>query len=252
MKLNTPTPTHCGPALLALCLGLTHVASAATYTLSLHAEEASAVGKYTADPYAGLEAVLANYHLQATSAGGTRFWTFCLESQVYFQSDRTYHAEVATSTDSVGGRDLLSTGTAYLYEQFATGQLAALLQDGFAYDVSGGTRLQQMIWWLEDEIGGVQDEGMWSLLGTTFGNLPLEDYSGSAVGVLNLTKFEGAGGDNLGASHGTLRQDQLVYWGSPRGTTTRSVPDGGTTLLLLSSAVGALGLLRRWMQNATS
>jgi len=255
MKLNTP-PTHCGPALLALslCLGLANFASAATYTLNLRAEAESSVGKYTADPNGELETVLSNYHIKATSDGGSRFWTFCLESQVRFQGDRTYHAEVSSSTDSViGGRDMLSKGTAYLYEQFALGMLDTLLQDGFAYDLSGGTRLQKMIWWLEGETEGFQDAGMWSLLGTTLGNTTLEDYSGSAVKVLNLTKYEGAGGDTLDASFGTLRQDQLVYWGRPQANipTPKPVPDGGTTLLLLGSAMGGLGLLRR-LVNKTS
>ncbi len=253
MKLYSPHPTHCGPALLALFFGLTPFVSAATYTLNLRTESASSIGKYTVDPNGDLEAVLSKYDELATSGGGTRFWTFCLESKVYFESNRTYNAEVSSSTDSVGGGDPLSNGTAYLYEQFALGQLGTLLQDGFAYDINGGARLQKMIWYLEGEIGGVQDTNMWSLLGTQLGGTAMLDYSGSAVKVLNITKYQGTGGDNLGASYGTLRQDQLVYWGPKESTTiTNSVPDGGTTLLLLGSALGGLGLVRRWNQNNNS
>lgn len=248
VKLYSPHPTYCGPVLLAFVLGLAPIASAAAYTLNLRAEGLSNVGKYTADPDGDLEAVLSNYDLQATSEGGTRFWTFCLESQVYFQHDRTYNAAVSTSTDTASGADPISNGTAYLYQQFASGQLATLLNDGFAYDLSGGTRLQKMIWYLENETGGTQDAGMWSLLGTTFGSEALTDYSGASVKVLNLTKYESPGGDQLNSSHGLLRQDQLVYWGSPQ-ISTNPVPDGGTTLILLASACGGLGIVRRWNQG---
>ncbi|MES2439845.1 MAG: hypothetical protein V4584_12285 [Verrucomicrobiota bacterium] len=224
---------------------MANFADAATSTLNLRAED-SYVGKYTADPNGALETVLSHYDVKATSDGGTRFWTFCLESQVYFESDRTYNAEVSASTDSASGPDPLSVSTAYLYEQFALGQLNTLVTD-FTYDVSGGARLQQMIWWLEGE-GGVQDAAMWSLLNTTFGANALSTYTGDAVKVLNLTKYSGVGGDGLA---GTARQDQLVYWGNtPTTTNTRPVPDGGTTLLLLGSALGGLGLVRRWTRTA--
>lgn len=255
MKLYTPHPTHCGPALLALCLGLSSLASAATYTMNLRAEDASHIGKYTADPDGSLEAVLANYSTLATSDGGSRFWTFCLESQVYFEPNRTYNAEVSSMVDSPGGGDPLSNGTAYLYEKFALGQLGSLMEPlgGFTYDLNGGIRLQNMIWWLEDEVGGAKDEQMWTHLGSTLGNDILSNYGDDAVKVLNLTKYDGVGGDTLGASYGTLRQDQLVYLGPSRGTTTTNrVPDGGTTLLLLGSAVGGLGLVRRWNQKDKS
>jgi hypothetical protein len=252
MKLNTP-PTYWRPALLALCLGLANLANAATYTLNLRAEADSPLGMYTIAPDGDLESVLTNYDIRATSDGGTRFWTFCMESQVPFQDNRTYQAEMSSSTDSViGGRDTLSKGTAYLYEQFALGLLDTHLED-FTYDLSGGIRLQQMIWWLEGEVDGLQDAGMWSLLGSNFGNTALEDYTGSAVKVLNLTKYEGPGGDQLAASFGVFRQDQLVYLGSPQPTSTpEPVPDGGTSLVLLASALGGLGILRRRGKSSSS
>jgi hypothetical protein len=227
--------------LFALWSGMAFPASGATYSLALHAE--APIGKYTADLHGDLGTAAAHYHPLATSAGGSRIWTFCLESQVYFQSGRIYRAEISQGTDSLAGADMISVGTAYLYEQFALGQLGILVPD-FTYDIGGGTRLQRMIWWLEDEVGGVQDPAMWSLLNLTFGSSALDDYLGSAVGVLNLTRYDGEGGDSLGAAHGIWRQDQIFYRGPspgvPAAHLARAVPDGGGTLALLALGLCAL------------
>lgn len=242
-----PLQKH-GAILVALFLGLIGSASAASYTLNLKAE--AAVGKYTAQALGDLSSVMANYDVKATS-GSDRFWTFCLESEVYFQSDRVYNAAKATSTDSPSGADTISVSTAYLYEQFAKGDLASFIT-GFTYDVAGGARLQRMIWWLEDEQAGVKDDVIWSLLETKFGSgaQALQDYTGTSVSVLNLTKYNGAGGDELDSSYGTLRQDQLVYWGSPTPKPTNittSVPDGGTSVGLLGLALMGVAAVRRFI-----
>ncbi len=244
MKLYTPPTPNWGSALLTLSLGLICHAGAASYTLTLHQE--AHPGKYTATPQSGLGGVLANYNVKATSSSGSRFWTFCMESTEYFQSGRTYNGVASSTTDSKSGADPLSVGTAYLYEQFALGQLDSLVS-GFSYDNSGGLRLQKMIWWLENEAGGTKDNAMWTLLDSTFGNEALDTYTGSSVGVLNLTKYVGPGGDNLASSYGAFRQDQLVFWGSPQpGPSGSPVPDGGTTLALLGLSLGGLGICRRW------
>jgi len=223
---------------VALSIGLIGSASAAS-TLNLKAE---AQGKYTAEGFGDLSSVVTNYDVKATS-GGNRFWTFCLEAQVYFQSDKIYNASTSLATDSPSGPDTISNSTAYLYEQFASGQLTSLFAD-FTYNSSGGTRLQNMIWWLEGETGGVQDAAMWSLLGITFGSTALDNYSGTSVGVLNLTKYVGTGGDSLS---GTLRQDQLVYRGpsTQPAPPSNNVPDGGTSASLLAVALLGLGAIRR-------
>ncbi len=161
------------------------------------------------------------------SASSTRVWTFCLESEVYFQSGRTYGAELSGATDSLPAGDPLSVGSAYLYEKFALGALASVVPD-FTYDVAGGERLQRMIWWLEDEAGGVPDAEMWSVLDVTFGGTAKDAYTGTAVGALNLTRFDGPGGDSLPESHGIWRQDQIFYRGpglQGTGLRSASVPD---------------------------
>jgi hypothetical protein len=247
MKTTSPRATRGGLYLSVLLAGLVGSASAATYSLTLHSE--THPGKYTADPDGALESVLANYDVKATTHGGTRFWTFCLESQEYFQSGKRYDAELSPDGATVPGNDKISLGTAYLYELFAQGTLDAALA-GFSYtNVSnGGARLQKMIWWLEGESGGVLDSGLAGLLTTQYGSAlnAKADYSGSAVKVLNLTKYTGTLGNTDGLA-GTHRQDQLVYFGNPQPIIPpRPVPDGGTSLLLLGLSLGGLGLGKRW------
>jgi hypothetical protein len=249
MKKISPRATQGGIYLSVLLAGLVGSASAATYSLTLHSE--THPGKYTADPDGALESVLANYDVKATTNGGTRFWTFCLESQEYFQTGKRYDAELSSATDTTaGGPDPISLGTAYLYGLFAQGTLDAALA-GFSYSnvANGGARLQKMIWWLEGESGGVLDAGLEGLLVTQYGSAlnAKADYSGSAVKVLNLTKYTGTLGNADGLS-GTRRQDQLVYFGNPQIIIPpRPVPDGGTSLLLLGLSLGGLGLGKRWV-----
>jgi hypothetical protein len=245
MKRTLPPNIRLRPAISALILATIGCTNAATYQLDLFSE--SHPGKYTADPHGALEVVLGNYNALATSGGGTRFWTFCLERQEVYQSGKTYNAESSSAASS--GPDPISAGTAYLYQQFATGNLGSLVANFDYLNVNnGGLRLQNSIWALEGELSiGNLDADLKSLLLTQFGTEAayLADYSGSEVGVLNLTKFTGTNGDSLG---GTARQDQLVYWGpAPDPGPPVSVPDGGATLLLLGLSLGGLGACRRFM-----
>lgn len=87
------------------------------------------------------------------------FQTFCVESETYLaESGHEYTAVLNTYAElgdggSVNGEDELSQGAAYLYYQFAKGQLT-----GYEY-TPGSTRaadakeLQKAIWALEDETG---------------------------------------------------------------------------------------------------
>lgn len=248
MKSYLPPTRLGGLALPLLATALLSSANAASYTLELFSENHP--GKYTADPDASLEFVLGNYDVKATSDSGNRFWTFCLERTEYFQNGRIYNA--TASTQATAGPDPISAGTAYLYEQFATGNLDGLVA-GFDYAnvANGGARLQNTIWALEGELNpSSMDTDLKNLLINRFGSEAayLSDYAGASVGVLQLTKFDGQGGDSLG---GTARQDQLVYWGSPEPTppvTTNKVPDGGTTLLLLGLSLGGLGYCKKRIQ----
>jgi hypothetical protein len=100
-----------------------------------------------------------------------------------------------------------------------------------------------MIWYLEDETGEgtiTPDPSLVALLTWAIpGGLTAwhADYAGLDVMVMNLTWFNGQGGDPGGSSYGNgLRQDQLVLW---------HVPDGGSTAALLGAALMAIAAFRR-------
>ena len=254
-------------AFATIAFGLTGVANAATYSLTMHTTASST--KYLVDPIGNLETelttggVLTHYAVQATAASGTQYWTFCLEKNQTFASGQTYDAEPSLGADSFDNPlgpngsaiapDPISFGTAFLYEQFATGML-----NGFNYNdpIGSGVALQNAIWWLEGEAGIPLDSSVQHFLDLASGQnyglgltyldnylappaLPSDSQLRYGVGVLNLTQ----GNDK--------HQDNLVYWGptpSRVPTTDLSVPDGGTSALLMSLSLGGLGIVRRYLR----
>jgi hypothetical protein len=221
-----------------------------TYTLTMNATAND--GGYWANPDAALGSmVLGNYAL-ATKDSNLGFWTMCVETNEYFWPGSKYNAAVVGTTAHNGGTntttgDRISVGTAYLYEQFALGNLPSLLSSHgfgtFAYNVTDAARVQNMIWYLEDETGEgtiTPDPSLVALLTWAIpGGLTAwhADYAGLDVMVMNLTWFNGQGGDPGGSSYGNgLRQDQLVLW---------HVPDGGSTAALLGAALMAIAAFRR-------
>ncbi len=196
--------------------------------------DAGSGGNYRADPNSELDWVISNYAL-GKSTDGTWFGTFCIEKNEYFNSGGTYEVELNNGainggvSGAVGGKDIVSVGTAYLYEQFALGSLS-----GFNFGDSNissivhesAKQLQNTIWYLEGEITsaaqGYGSAGFGSFLTLAQGIANYaDDYTGSAVKVMNLTSNNGQ----------RVHQDQLVYAG---------VPDSGATMSLL--ALGLLGL----------
>lgn len=246
---------NCVVASAAIAFALIGASNAQPYTLKMVAD--ATPGKFTVDPAGSLESVLSNYDDKAlvlgSGLGDTRYWTFCLESSQHFQGGKLYNATTSLAADSSGPApsftDPISVGTAYLYREFALGTLDSLVS-GFSYTnvALGGEKLQKTIWWLEGESGGVLDSDLGDLLDLTFGGSTnyLADYTGSEVGVLNLTRYDGPGGDSL---DGVQRQDNLVFWGIPSDPAPPvSVPDGGTSALLLGLSLGGLGAVRRFLR----
>ncbi|MDX2016072.1 MAG: hypothetical protein SFY95_00365 [Planctomycetota bacterium] len=146
---------------------------------------------------------------KALSSSGF-FETFCLEVPENFQPGATYSASIATFADGGGaggqdssGTDPLSELTAYLYEQFITGNLA-----GYDYADSLGQRkndagsLQQAIWYLEDEIAlsAVNAKGLAFLAIAANG-------AGQGLGDVRVV--------NVYDNSGGKRQSQLVSIPSP-------------------------------------
>lgn len=203
----------------------------------------SSNGKYySVDPSSELDWVLSNY-VEGKSKIGDTYASFCLEINEVFSPGVTYNAVLNNAAVNGGtgsptvGFDVLSIGTAFLYEQFALGKLEGFAGTNFKYgDTNWAEKLQKTIWWLENEHDGADYyynyfETLFSLAGITD---PRADYTGSAVKVLNLTEV--VDGQII------KRQDQLVYLGS--------VPDGGATVALLGLSMGGIALLRRKFATA--
>jgi hypothetical protein len=165
---------------------------------------------------------------------------FCVEKNEYINFNTTYYATVNTyaTAGGVGGRDLDLNGdtvndadsldpmTAYLYEQFITGNLV-----GYDYDNTGVGRvasanaLQMVIWGIEDELGSTWTPA--AGLQTTFYNDALANAGSSigAVRILNLYESASLTGN---------KQDQLCM----------VVPTPGA-LLLGSLGLSLVGWVRR-------
>ena len=182
-------------------------------------------GEITVFGYTGLNN--AGYTAASSDIGtpDPSFQTFCLEAGEYTTNPLYFVIGSAAVKGGTGSSDPLSQGTAWLYSQFVAGTLS-----GYDYDASAVARLasarqlQEAIWYLEGESGGVNNAFVFAA--TPHGGAA--DASAGYLGVYALNNYFEEG-------HTTLKQDFLYY----------SVPDGGTTLMLLGGALMGLGALRR-------
>jgi hypothetical protein len=159
------------------------------------------------------------------TASWATFYTFCLESGVSISLPGTYDYSIGTSAMNQG--DVLSVGSAWLYEQFYFGTLEGPAV-GTNYldnhDINAGL-LQNAFWALEDE-GGDTGSFYYTLAVGHFGSAALakaDIAASSKVLVLNLW---GASGED--------KQSQLVY-----------VPDSGMTVALLGLGLLSIAAFRR-------
>jgi hypothetical protein len=194
----------------------------------------------------------------AVATGLGSFATFCLEvgenisqppTGLYtytINSGAVAGGGGAEATDPYTGlpMDNVSLGTAWLFSRFWVGALTLDTGAGSYFDanrLANAGKLQQAIWYLEDETGGVNN-GYVSLaqtaLGTNLAGIKVD--ANGAYGVASLNLFKPDGG---------LAQDQLVV-----------VPEPGTTALLATASLllaGATvrrrrGLIPRNGQSTTS
>ena len=180
--------------------------------------------------------VPAGYAASATLDIGSTlgFQTFCVQAgtdDVTFNPGSTYTFSV--SNQIMGGPSdprTLDSSVAFLYSQFAQGALGG-------YDYSGGNRnadagiLQNEIWFLEGE-GGTQASGA-GFGSDLLADLSLMPGSGGNFGVEVL---------NLWDANGGPAQNQLVYTGN-------SVPDNGTTALLIGISLLGIVFVSRKLKN---
>lgn len=110
-----------------LSVGLSGALAIPQVTLSTF--DSGSSGNYRADPNAELEYVIGNY-ANGLSTDGVWFGTFCMEKNEFFNPGHTYDVVLNDGATNggkggvkVGNKDIISKGTAYLYEQFALGTL---------------------------------------------------------------------------------------------------------------------------------
>jgi hypothetical protein len=189
-------------------------------------------GEFTAYVTSGPQFVQ-NYSPLATTAGG--FDTFCVEVDVDFNPGSSFNFSLNPTQSSDGYA--LSEGAAYLYSEFATGNLPdynyadpSALDSKFGY--TDDAELQEALWWFQ----GNQhyDDGAFPVGTNNF-------YYQLALNNLGLNASTAESPNNgdynvqvlvLSTLNGDSAQNQLVYLG---------VPDqGGASWLLI---LGSLGLL---------
>lgn len=189
---------------LALCAGVAG-ASADTLRLDTSPYSAGNGGEFTVTQLTGpTNAGLTGY---PTDLAPGSFQTFCLENAEPFTPGGTYSFVLNTGAvlgggGASGGFDALDDRTAFLYTLFRNGTLPG-------YDYGAGRQasaadLQQAIWFIEDEPGGVNN-GFVALANTAVA--PSGAWFGVGLGdvrVLNL--FDGSE-NNI--------QDQLTLLPAP-------------------------------------
>jgi hypothetical protein len=165
------------------------------------------------------------------------FETFCVEANVYFYPGTTYNYTLSSTTDSQG--QALTEGAAFLYYEFATGNLSGYF--GSNRNANAGA-LQGAIWYL---MGGQFGDGYngASILTDPFYELALSTL-GSAINLAN----NGAYGVDIleltDTDTGAPAQNQLVLTGAPPQGNGQPVPDNYTTVIWLGASLAGLFLVQ--------
>lgn len=124
--------------------------------------------------------------IAVNSSGLGTFTSFCLNSTVYADTSTTYNY---TSSDTVtpansGGPANVTLGTAWLYSEFSSGDLASY---GYVYgDPNSANQLQQAFWYLQGSPNGV-DNAFVVDAQNAVGVNNATNASGGAYGVFALT-----------------------------------------------------------------
>jgi hypothetical protein len=185
------------------------------------------------------QSFLGNGYVASTEVNGG-FETFCVESDVYFYQNTSYNYTLNTSTDSDG--EPLTEGAAFLYYEFATGQLS-----GYNYTPGSGRattagQLQAAIWYL---MGGQLGDGYTasSILNDQYYLLALTTLGSSTIGSANNGDY-GVDILELTDGNGNPAQNQLVLTGTTPHGNDLPVPDNYTTVIWFGASLGGLILIQ--------
>ncbi len=170
--------------------------------------------------------------------GDTGFQTFCVEDQVDFYVGNYYYYTEGLTLQQTGPGviDTLTDGLAWLYQQFATGQLPVAM---YTNSVDAG-EIQATLWYLQGEPAdsavpfSATNPYYEDVLGE-FGSLANAQTAVTSASQYGVQVLELTSGPN---GTGSDAQDQLIYTGP-------HVPDRGATFGLLAGALLLLGALRR-------
>lgn len=180
------------------------------------------------------------YVLGITALTSSSFQTFCLETNEFFSPGGTYTYVVNTGakaggaggsvSDPIGGGtiDQISLGTAWLYYQFATGNLSSYFGSNRRNNAGA---LQEAIWYLENESTVVPTGNIYyDLAVSKFGAKVMNDSYG-AFGVMALNLYDGS----------AYKQDMLWF---DKSSTSAPIPP--TVYLLGAGLLGLVGLRRKF------
>lgn len=165
------------------------------------------------------------------------FQTFCIEGTEYIYPSATYDVAIDTAArngGATGGNpDPVSVGTGWLYSQFARGTLAYdYSNSGPGGRAASANALQQAIWWLEGEENVAYNASNAYMLAV------VTQFTNAANAMANGGEQFGVYALNLSAGFcsGNVCQDQLYYKPTSTVGSNVTVPDGGSTAVLLGLA----------------
>ena len=218
-----------------------NVAKANTVTLYQGSYSYSVGGEFTAVTSTSF---LGNGYVSSTEVN-SGFQTFCIETGVDFSPGTQYYYTLGQTAQPLSGggtgSDLpLTAGTAYLYYEFATGNLTGYNYANSVSRLADAGLLQAAIWYLQGDqtCGGYVTP---TTSNNSFYALALNNANSSYTNSVDVLQMWTT--DNNGAYSGAA-QNQLVLNGT-QPNPNPSVLDGGMTVVLLGGALVGLQTLRR-------